>query len=47
LIPGWAEYDANNMGNRMITGDSPDFSLIAPMVEAWNKKTLELRAAMK
>jgi multiple sugar transport system substrate-binding protein len=47
MIPGWSEYKANDVGNTLITGDEPDFSTIAPMVDAWNKKTLELRAALK
>ncbi|MFD0671246.1 ABC transporter substrate-binding protein [Cohnella sp. GCM10027633] len=46
-IPGWGEYQWNNLGNQMITGDEPDFSLIAPATETWNKRTLELRAALK
>lgn len=46
-IPGWGEYQWNNLGNEMITGDAPDFSKIAPATETWNKRTMELRAALK
>ncbi|OXS61757.1 hypothetical protein B1A99_03875 [Cohnella sp. CIP 111063] len=45
-IPGWNEYNWNNIMNDIIFGDR-DINEIIPETEAWNKKTLELREALK
>ncbi|BBI31706.1 ABC transporter substrate-binding protein [Cohnella abietis] len=45
-IPGWGEYNWNNIMNDIIFGDR-DINEIIPLTEAWNKKTLELRATLK
>jgi len=45
-IPGWNEYNWNNIMNDIIFGDR-DINEIIPETEAWNKKTTELRAALK
>lgn len=45
-IPGWGEYNWNNILNDVIFGEG-DINEIIPLTEAWNKKTLELRASLK
>jgi ABC-type glycerol-3-phosphate transport system substrate-binding protein len=45
-IPGWGEYNWNNIMNDIIFGEG-DINEIIPQTEAWNKKTLELRATLK
>ena len=43
-IPGWSEYNWNNIMNDIIGGE--DINRIIPETEAWNKRTLELRAEL-
>ncbi|MCL6456830.1 MAG: extracellular solute-binding protein [Gorillibacterium sp.] len=45
-VPGWSEYNYNNIMNDIIFGDR-DINDLIPETEAWNKKTLELREALK
>lgn len=45
-VPGWSEYNWNNILNDIIFGDR-DINDIIPETETWNKKTLELRESLK
>lgn len=45
-IPGWSEYNYNNIMNDIIFGDR-DINDIIPETEAWNKKTMELRQGLQ
>ncbi|RKP53085.1 extracellular solute-binding protein [Cohnella endophytica] len=45
-VPGWGEYNWNNIMNDIIFG-TRDINDIIPETEAWNKKTLELAASLK
>lgn len=44
-VPGWSEYNWNNILNEIIFGER-DINDIIPETEAWNKKTTELRATL-
>ncbi|OBZ18723.1 hypothetical protein A8L34_03955 [Bacillus sp. FJAT-27264] len=45
-VPGWSDYNWNNILNDIIFGDR-DINDIIPETETWNKKTLELRDSLK
>ncbi|QGG55672.1 ABC transporter substrate-binding protein [Paenibacillus sp. B01] len=45
-VPGWNEYNYNNIMNDIIFGDR-DINDLIPETEAWNKKTAELRASLQ
>ncbi|WP_198156146.1 ABC transporter substrate-binding protein [Paenibacillus sp. D9] len=45
-VPGWNEYNYNNIVNDIVFGDR-DINDLIPETEAWNKKTTELAAALK
>jgi multiple sugar transport system substrate-binding protein len=45
-IPAWGDYNWNNIMNDIVMGDG-DINRIIPETEAWNKKTLEVRATLK
>lgn len=48
-IPGWGEYPGNNLAISSVMGDAPADAIttIGAEIEKWNKRTLELRAALK
>jgi ABC-type glycerol-3-phosphate transport system substrate-binding protein len=45
-VPAWNDYNWNNIMNDIVMGDG-DIDRIIPETEAWNKKTLEVRAQLK
>jgi ABC-type glycerol-3-phosphate transport system substrate-binding protein len=45
-VPAWNDYNWNNIMNDIVMGDG-DINRIIPETEAWNKKTLEVRAQLK
>ncbi|MCM3000518.1 extracellular solute-binding protein [Paenibacillus cellulositrophicus] len=45
-VPGWNDYNYNNILNDIIFGDR-DINDIIPETETWNKKTQEVRATLK